>query len=276
MAWTHAQTAAVIGSMVLLAAGTTALVVQQERQAKAPIDLPKSSWVFAGYGSPAATIQTMEWATIRLNGQAMLAGISPDCQEEFREYLAREKPGMTVAQFCLDDNARQQSHLSGIRIVQTEELSTNQVLVEISAQGGSPSDNQWLKFKKIGDNWQIDDFDPKGPNGRTGLEHFNVRYGGVGIAIATDPGNPNPRITKVLPSLALSQTNLVPGLMLLKVNGTSTAGKSSGECVFLTRGRVGTDVVLELYNRERRQTNIVELTRKSFTRADSVTLGWMK
>jgi RNA polymerase sigma factor (sigma-70 family) len=276
MAWTHAQTVAVIGTVVLIAAGTTALVVRQESQDKVPIDLPKSSWVFAGYGSPAATIETMEWATLQTNGQAVLAGLTPDCQEDFREYLAQKKPGVTVAQFLLDDNARRQSHLSGIRIVQTEELSTNQVLVEVSSPGNSSSNNQWLKFKKLGDNWEVDDLDPKGPNGRTGLEHFNVHYGGVGIAIATDPGSSNPRITKVLPSLALSQTNLVPGLILQKINGTSTTGKGLGECIFLTRGRVGTDVVLEIYDRERRQTNIVELTRNGFSMADSITLGWVK
>ena len=276
MAWTHAQTAVVIGTVVLFAAGTTALVAQHEYQAGATINLRKSSWVFAGYGSPEATLQTTLWAVSQFNGKAVLDGVSADCQEDFREYLAQNKPGMSVDAFLLQKWTAPKGGFSDMRLEKEEVLSTNQVLVQYSIRAGSESDHGWLKFKKFGDDWKIDDFDPKGPNGRTGLVHSNAQYGGIGIAIVVEPGESNPQITKVLPSLALSQTNLVPGLMLLKVNGTSTTGKGPGECIFLTRGRVGTDVVLELYDPERRQTNTVELTRTHLSTADSITLGWMR
>ena len=276
MAWTHAQTAAVIGTVVLFAAGTAALVAQHEHQAAATIHLRKSSWVFAGYGSPEATMQTTLWAVSQLNGKAVLDGISADCQEDFREYLAQNKPGMSVDAFLLQKWTPPKGGISDMRLEKEEVLSTNQVLVQYSIRAGSQSTSGWLKFKKFGDNWEIDDFDPKGPNGRTGLEHSNAQYGGIGVAIGVKPGDSHPQITKVLPSLALSQTNLVPGLMLLKVNGTSTTGKGPGECIFLTRGRVGTDVVLELYDPDRRQTNTVELTRTHLSGADSITLGWMR
>jgi len=85
-----------------------------------------------------------------------------------------------------------------------------------------------------------------------------------------------PKIAKVLPTLASSQPDLYPGLILQKINGTAVAGKSLSECIYLTRGRVGTEVVLELYDLERGQTNTVDLTRKSFTRADSINLGFTK
>lgn len=276
MAWTHVQTAAVIGAVVIFAAGTTALVVQQEHPAKLPIDLPKSSWVYAGYGSPAATLETMEWAASQLNGKAVLAGLSADCQEDLREYLAQKKSGMSVAQFFLQQAAQEQSGYSDVRIVDTQELITNQVLVELAYRGSSPPDNQWLKFKKFGDDWEIDDFDPKGSNGRTGLDDPYAHYGGIDIALDSEPVTHAPRIAKVLPALASSQPDLYPGLVLQKINGTSVTGKSPSECIYLTRGRLGTDVVLELYDPKRGQTNTVELTRKSFTRADSVALGFIK
>ncbi len=273
MAWTHAQTAAVIGTVVLFAAGTTALIAQHEQQAGATIDSRKSSWAFAGYGSPEATFQTTLWAVGQVNGKAVLDGLSADCQEDFREYLARHKPGMSVQAFLLQKWTPKKGDFSDMRFEKREVLSTNQVLVQYSIRGGSQSMSGWLKFKKFGNNWAIDDFDPKGPNGRTGLEHSGMQYGGIGIAIDTDPATGNPRITRVLPSLASSQTNLVPGLILQKVNGTSTAGKGPGECTFLTRGRVGTEVVLELYDPARKQTNTVELTRKHFSWADVIALG---
>jgi RNA polymerase sigma factor (sigma-70 family) len=272
MAWTHAQTAAVIGTVVLFAAGTTALIAQHENKA-GTIELRKSSWTFAGYGSPEATLQTTLWAIGQLNCKAVVDGLSPDCQEDFREHLAQHKPGMSVAAFLLQMWTPPKGGFSDMRLEKEEVLSTNQILVQYSIRAGSHSKSGWLKFKKFGDNWEIDDFDPKGPNGRTGLKHSGTQYGGIGINIDTDPGSSNPRITKVLPSLALSQTNLVPGLILQKVNGTSTTGKGLGECIFLTRGRVGTDVVLELYDPERKQTNTVELTRKLFSWADMRMLG---
>jgi hypothetical protein len=276
IAWTHAQTAAVVGAVVLLAAGTTALVVQQEHQAKLAMGSPKSSWAFAGYGSPEATLQTTLWAIGLLNGKVVLDGLSTDCQEDFREYLAQNNPGMSVDAFLLQKWTPPKGGFSDMRLEKEDVLSANQVLVQYSIRAGSDSKSGWLKFKKFGDDWKIDDFDPKGPNGRTGLDHANAQYGGIAIVLDLDPGSGQPRIAQVLPSLALSQTNLAPGLLLQKVNGISTAGKGLGECIFLTRGRVGTDVVLELYDPERKQTNIVELTRTHFTRADVTALGRVK
>lgn len=287
MAWAHVQTAAVIGTVVLLAAGTTALIAQNEHQARATINVPHSSLTFAGYGSPEATMQTTLWAIGQLNGKALLDGVSADCQEDFHEYLAQNKPGMSVDAFLLQKWTPPKGGFSDMRLEKREALSTNQVLVQYYIRAGSESTSGWLKFKKFGDDWKIDDFDPKGSNGRTGLDHSNAQYGGIAIALDLDPGSGYARIAQVLPSLALPQTNLVSGLIVLqtnlvtglilqKVNGTSTAGKGLGECIFLTRGRVGTDVVLELYDPERKQTNIVELTRTHFTRADFIALERLK
>jgi RNA polymerase sigma factor (sigma-70 family) len=273
MAWTHVHTAIAVGAAVLLAAGTTAMVVHRGEQVKVPVELPKTSWAFAGYGSPADTIETIEWAASQMNAKALLDGISADCQEDFRQYLAQNKPGVTVEQYFLKDMAPDQGHVSDVGIVNTEELSPNQILVELSFRGSSAPGDKWLKLKKFGDNWLIDDFDPKGPNGRTGLEHSNARYGGIGIALDLAPGTQTPRIAKVLPALSQSQTNLYSGLIVEKINGTAVAGKKLSECIFLTRGRINTDVVLQLYDQEHKQTNIVELTRKQFTGKDMTTLG---
>jgi RNA polymerase sigma factor (sigma-70 family) len=273
MAWANAKVAVTIGVAIVLAAGTATLIAQREQSASALVDLPKSSWKYAGFGSPEATVQTLMWAISQTNGKVLMEALSPDCQEDFRQYVAQNKPGLTVEGFLLQQWTPKQQEFTDLRIKKKEAFAPNEVLVLLKASGGNQAGDLWLKFKKIGDDWKIDDFDPQGPNGRTAMPHPNAQYGGIGIAVEVDPATHAPRITKVLPALAESQTNLVPGLILQKINGTPTAGKRLAECVFLTRGRVGTEVVLELFNPVSGQTNTVETNRKRFTRTDTVILG---
>jgi RNA polymerase sigma factor (sigma-70 family) len=274
LAWTNVKTAAVIGAVIVLATGAaTALIAQRAQQSDVPVDLPQSSWTFAGYGSPEATIQTALWAIHTLNGKALLDGISADCQEDFREYIAQNKPGMPLASFLLLNEASKEAGLSEMRLDNEEVLTTNLVFIHYSVDGGNSSGPGWFKLQKFGDDWKIDDFDPKGPNSRTGLPHANARYGGIGIALDFEPGTHAVRIAKVFPALAQSQSNLVSGLIVQKINDTSLAGKSLSQCVFLTRGRVGTPVILQLYDPEHNQTNIVQLNRKRLTWPEMDLLG---
>jgi hypothetical protein len=249
------------------------LIAERGQSADASVDLPKSSWKFAGFGSPEATTETAMWATRQLKGAVLVQALSSDCQEDFREFVTQNKPGMTVESFLLQRWTRMQQGFTDIRFKKKETLAPNEVLVLLSASGGDQAGDVWLKFKKFGDDWKFDDFDPQGPNGRTGLDHPNAQYGGIGIAVDLDPATHAPRITKVLPALAQSHTNLVAGSILQKINGTSTAGKSLSQCVFLTRGRVGTEVVLELFDPGSKQTNIVETTRERFKHVDALALG---
>ncbi|HEX3628666.1 MAG TPA: sigma-70 family RNA polymerase sigma factor, partial [Verrucomicrobiae bacterium] len=274
IAWANLKTTAIVGALIIVAAGTAATVILRGGAA-GQVDLPKSSWVFAGYGSPEATLQTILWGVTQPNGKAIVDGLSADCQDDFRQFIATHKNnrGISVDAFFLKMWAPLSSNHAKIRFGNEEYLSPDQIILELSARADKGSKDIWLKFKKIGTDWKIDDFDAKGHNGRTGLEHVNTQYGGIGIALDTEPATHAPRITKVLPDLAQAQTNLVPGLIVQKINGNSTDGKSLSECVFLTRGRVGTDVVLQLYDPQHEQTNIVELTRKQFTWQDMIKLG---
>ena len=272
MAWANLKTAAVAGAIILIATGTASTLIVRHGVA-AQIEFPKSSWVFAGYKSPEATLQTILWGINGLNGKAILDGLSPDCLEDFREYVTEQKPGMSVGAFLLKRWAPISISRSDIYLGKEEILSPDQILVEFSARASDGAGSGWLKFKKFGDDWKIDDFDPKGPNGRTGLKHTNVQYGGIAVALDSEATSQVPRIAKVLPALAQTHANLVPGFIVQKINGTSTDGKSLSECVFLTRGRIGTDVVLQLYDPQRNQTNFVELARKRFTWPEMVQLG---
>jgi S1-C subfamily serine protease len=152
--------------------------------------------------------------------------------------------------------------MTEIGVPKIEILLTNVVLLDLSAKGGQDAGDVWLKLRKIGDEWKVDDVDPQGPNGRTGFDHPNAQYGGIGVAIDFDKENGAPRITKVMPNSPAAQAGLTAGLLIKEINGASTAGKKMSEVVFLTRGRVGLPVILELIDPKLKQTNTVELVRQ--------------
>ena len=88
-------------------------------------------------------------------------------------------------------------------------------------------------------------------------EHF----GGIGI----QAGLKHTALTviHVIPDSPASKAGLSEGLIIQKIDGAETAGKSLSECVQLMRGKVGTKVKLEVVDTPRNKTNIVVLTRAS-------------
>ncbi len=80
-------------------------------------------------------------------------------------------------------------------------------------------------------------------------------YIGSGIAYGLDPRDHTLRITAVYSNTPAAQAGLPAGLIVQRVNGVPTAGKSLDECVKLGPGGVGAKVRMELVNPERRETN---------------------
>jgi serine-type D-Ala-D-Ala carboxypeptidase/endopeptidase len=88
---------------------------------------------------------------------------------------------------------------------------------------------------------------------------------GVGVKLRFDPPTRTIRFETVFPNMPASQAGLSAGLILQKVDGIPTAGKSTDLCACYIRGRAGTKVRLELVDPKRNETNTVELTRQKFT-----------
>lgn len=84
-------------------------------------------------------------------------------------------------------------------------------------------------------------------------------FGGIGI----QAGLKHSAITviHVIPDSPASKAGLSEGLIIQKIDGAETAGKSLVECVELMRGKVGTRVKLEVVDTTRSKTNNVVLTR---------------
>ena len=90
--------------------------------------------------------------------------------------------------------------------------------------------------------------------------HAQERVTGVGVLLGDE--DHTIKIMKVLPHTPASKAGLVPGLVVRKIDGTTTDGKLLKECVDMVRGAVGTKVKLELVDTANSKTNTVELTRE--------------
>jgi carboxyl-terminal processing protease len=85
------------------------------------------------------------------------------------------------------------------------------------------------------------------------------RLGGIGIQAGLKHNALT--IIHVIPDSPASKTGLSEGLIIQKIDGAETAGKSLAACVELMRGKVGTKVKLEVVDTPHSKTNNVVLTR---------------
>jgi carboxyl-terminal processing protease len=85
------------------------------------------------------------------------------------------------------------------------------------------------------------------------------RFGGIGIQAGLK--HTALTIIHIIPDSPASKAGLSEGLIIQKIDGAQTAGKSLAECVELMRGKVGTKVKLEVFDIARSKTNNVVLTR---------------
>jgi serine-type D-Ala-D-Ala carboxypeptidase/endopeptidase len=87
---------------------------------------------------------------------------------------------------------------------------------------------------------------------------------GIGAALDLDQKSRAPRITKIIPKSPASLAGLSAGLVIQKIDGVATAGKTLAECVALIRGPPGTKVRLEVVDPIQNKTQTFEITRQRF------------
>ena len=90
--------------------------------------------------------------------------------------------------------------------------------------------------------------------------HAQESFAGVGLVLAVQ--HHALEIIHILPDTPASKAGLSEGLVVDKIDGTSTEGKLLKDCVDMLRGPVGTKVKLELIDIVNSKTNTVELTRE--------------
>jgi C-terminal processing protease CtpA/Prc len=72
------------------------------------------------------------------------------------------------------------------------------------------------------------------------------------------------RIKEVFPNTSAAEAGLTQGLIVQKINGVPTQGKTLAECVSIGKERADGKVAMQLMNPEQKTTNTVELVRKKF------------
>ena len=86
-----------------------------------------------------------------------------------------------------------------------------------------------------------------------------AHFAGVGIELGIKDNKVV--VVQALPDTPAAKAGLANGLVIQKIDGTSTDGKSLQQCADLVRGAAGSKVKFELVDLTRNQTNTVELTR---------------
>ncbi|HSY19054.1 MAG TPA: hypothetical protein VK815_11995 [Candidatus Acidoferrales bacterium] len=109
---------------------------------------PKSTWAFAGYATPEATFQSMNWAALNGNLDSFLSGLSPDAQQD----LARQM-GDKPASEAIDELKNNLNKHESVSILSKNQISDSEVELEIQPDGGDGPEK--LTFKKIDGQWKF-------------------------------------------------------------------------------------------------------------------------
>ena len=124
--------------------------------------LPRSAWNNAGYKDPVSTIKTMAWAANNKDATTLYASLSPDCQEWLKQMVEKRMPGAPPEQFLSQMWSKQLNGRSGIRVVKTEPMPGDKLLMDIALEGGKQEGDHWIGMRKVEGEWKFDDFNPKG------------------------------------------------------------------------------------------------------------------
>jgi hypothetical protein len=88
---------------------------------------PRDSWTFAGYDTPEAAIESVNWAIGQGDEDAYLASLSPELQDEMQTQLADGS--------FSDIGPLEMANATGFRIVNRESVSENEQIITVYMDG---------------------------------------------------------------------------------------------------------------------------------------------
>jgi RNA polymerase sigma factor (sigma-70 family) len=149
MTWTKMKAAVVAGAMILFAAGTTTVIVQNQSArlpepqpvASGQTEFPKASWHFAGYANPESAFLSCMWAVSNGDVKTLLASSSPAAQK-------RLKAGHEI---ITAKDRKDFVKMTRYRIVDKQILSANEVMLETEAEGQT----QKFSIQQIDGEWKV-------------------------------------------------------------------------------------------------------------------------
>jgi len=151
--------AAVAGAVILLAAGTTTVMIhhQHEQQptpqpiASSQVEVPKTSWRFAGHADPESAFESSFWAMSQADAKTYMATLAPDGG------LFKEAQGKSENEIVAE-NRRTVEGLTGYRIIDKKIVSEDRVILTVlpeTATGQGPKRPGKLVILRIDDEWKV-------------------------------------------------------------------------------------------------------------------------
>jgi hypothetical protein len=159
MASTKMKITAVAGAVILLAVGTTTVMIHQQHKqlpkpqpvAASPAAVPRTSWRFAGYADPESAFESAFWAMSQGDAKTYLATLAPDGG------LFKEAQGKSENEIVAE-NRRTVEGLTGYRIIDKKIVSANRVILTVLPETGTgqgPKGPGRLVIRRIGDEWKV-------------------------------------------------------------------------------------------------------------------------
>ncbi len=99
------------------------------------------------------------------------------------------------------------------------------------------------------------------------------RFGGIGARLRVNEDSGELEIMGVNPGSRAAKAGLQKGLFIRSIDNTPREGKGLSECVAVLRGKVGTKVNLEVFDPDKNQGRVVELTREEIVSTGYERLG---
>lgn len=109
---------------------------------------PKESWVFAGFGTPEAAFQSLNWAMVNGDVNLLLSNCTPDFQKQLAERFENKSESEVAEQLKERINKHTQ-----VSILTREVISDNEVVLSVLGDGDG-SNPAKLVFKNIDGQWK--------------------------------------------------------------------------------------------------------------------------
>jgi RNA polymerase sigma factor (sigma-70 family) len=147
MAWTKMKTVAVIGVAVMLATGTTGLVIEHNKPSKEPV--PGKPWAFVGFDTPEGALQSAYWGMSKGDLKTIQASYTTEFRDQFMEGAGKGKTDSDLlVMFSQIAGA-----MGDFQILRKEQAPDGRLILHVrSMRVGDAT----VPMKKIGNEWKID------------------------------------------------------------------------------------------------------------------------
>ena len=94
-----------VGAGVLLAVGTTTVVIQHQHHLATRNDVARTAWTYSGYGDPKSALLSFLYAIRQADGEQILAACTPGLQQTFQKHFEKQMQasGKSLGEFLSQD-----------------------------------------------------------------------------------------------------------------------------------------------------------------------------